>query len=194
MFGRRGHRSPGAAVAVAVVAVAVVGAAGCGSSSDPVGEAEEGIAAALAERLEAADVTVSCPDDADLDDGSNLACDVTVDGAPPQTVPFAIGSGGAVSPAVAVIPTSAVEAYLVSELTTAAEGEVEVDCGDAALVLHDVGETFGCTVERVTDGAGFEVTVEVRSLDGSVTYTVATTTTTATTAPPVDPAATTVPP
>jgi hypothetical protein len=109
-------------------------------------------------------------------------------------VPFAIGEAGSVSPAVAVIPTAAVERYLATELATAAEAGVDVDCGEAPLVVHDVGETFACTVVRSSDGASFDVTVEVRSLDGSVTYTVAATTTTATTVPAVDPAATTVPP
>lgn len=185
-----GHQRAGAAALLVALAVA----AGCGTT-DRVAEAEEGIAAALAQRLAVDEVRVSCPDDAELDDGSTLACDVAVGGGDPQPVAFTIGSGGAVSPAVAVIPTTSVEEYLASELAVAAEGEVVADCGGAALVVHDVGETFTCTVDRVSDGARFEVTVEVRSLDGSVTYSVATTTTT--TAPittPADPAATTVPP
>ena len=165
-----------AGLAAAGVAVLV---AGCGSE-DRVAEAEVGIAAALAERLEVDDVVVTCPDDAELEDGSSLACDVAVGGAEPQPVPFSIGDGGTVSPSAAVIPTAAVEAYLASELATAAEGEVDADCGDAPLLVHEVGSTFECTAERLTDGALFEVTVEVRSVDGSVTYTVATTTTTTT--------------
>lgn len=180
-----------------LVAVAVVGLGllACGGEADRVGEAEDGIATALDERLgdDAAAVAVTCPDDAVLDAGATLACDVAVGDGDPQPVPFAIGDGGSVSPAVAVIPTAAVERYLATELATAAEAGVEADCGDAPLVVHDVGETFACTVVRSTDGARFDVTVEVRSLDGSVTYTVAATTTT-TTVPVVDPAATTVPP
>lgn len=181
---------------VRAVAAALLALAAACSDDDRVGDAERGIAEVLAERLDVDDVTVSCPEDAALDAGTTVACDVVVGGAEPQPVPFAIGDGGAVSPAVAVIPTSAVEDYLATELAVAAEGAVEADCGDAPLVVHDVGETFACTVERTSDGAAFDVSVEVRSIDGSVTYTVAaTTTTTPPTAPPVvDPSVTTVPP
>lgn len=185
----RRSRLLGAAVAAALA----LGACG---ETDRVGEAEDGIASALGERLgaDAGSVEVSCPDDAVLDAGATLECEVAVGDGDPQAVAFAIGEEGAVSPAVAVIPTDAVETYLAAELATAAESEVTADCGDSTLVVHDVGGTFTCSVVRASDGAAFDVTVEVRSLDGSVTYTVAATTTTAPTAPPVDPAATTVPP
>jgi hypothetical protein len=178
------------------IAVAGFGLGAC-SDADRIGEAEEGIASVLGERLgdDATAVAVTCPDDARLDPGATLECEVAIDDADPQAVAFAIGEEGSVSPAVAVIPTAAVERYLVAELAAAAEGEVTADCGDATLVVHDVGETFECTVVRASDAAEFDVTVEIRSLDGSVTYTVVATTTTTTTAPPaVDPAATTVPP
>lgn len=178
------------------VAPAVVGFLACGGGADRVGEAEQGIASALGARLgdDAAEVEVSCPDDAVLDPGATLACEVAIGDGAPQPVPFAIGDAGAVSPAVAVIPAAAVERYLAAELATAAETGIEADCGEAPLLVHDVGETFVCAVVRSSDGTRFDVTVEVRSLDGSVAYTVAATTTTATTAPVVDPAATTVPP
>lgn len=181
-----------AACAAALVAAGLLGA--CSEPQDRVGDAEAGIADAFAERLAVEDVVVTCPDDAELESGTDLACEVSVGGAEPQPVAFAVGEGGAVSPAVAVIPTAAVEEYLAVELATAAEGAVEVDCGDAPLAVHDVGGTFPCEVVRASDGAAFDVTVEVRSLDGSVTYTVAATTTTAPPPPPADPAATTVPP
>jgi hypothetical protein len=178
------------------VAAAGVGLLACGGETDRIGEAEQGIASALGERLgdDAGEVEVTCPDDAVLDPGATLGCEVAIGGGAPQPVPFAIGEAGAVRPAAAVIPTAAVERYLAAELATAAETDIQADCGEASLVVHDVGESFVCTVVRSSDAARFDVTVEVRSLDGSVAYTVAATTTTAATAPVVDPAATTVPP
>jgi hypothetical protein len=178
-----------------LAAVAAVALGACGSEQDRVGEAEAGIAEVFADRLAVDDVAVACPEDAELEAGTELACTVSVGGADPQEVAFAIGDGGAVRPTVAVIPTAAVEGHLAVELAAAAEGEVDADCGDAPLVVHDVGGTFTCAVVRASDGVAFDVTVEVRSLDGSVTYTVAaTTTTTPPAAAPPDPAATTVPP
>lgn len=182
---RRGARTPRGLGALAIVVVLI---GGC-SDDDRVGEAEAGIAEVFADRLDVADVTVRCPDDAALESGSDLSCEVSVGRSDPQAIAFAIGEEGSVSPTVAVIPTTAVEGYLASELATSAGGEVEVDCGDAPLVVHDVGGTFSCDAVRTSDGVGFDVAVEVRSLDGSVTYTVATTTpttvaTTTTLAPP----------
>ena len=173
---------------------AVGGLAACGDEEvDRVGEAEAGIATALGERLGAdvAGVTVACPDDASLEAGTSLACEVTVGDGTAQDVSFTIGEAGVVSPTEAVIPTAAVETYLAEELATPAESAVEVDCGEATLVVHDVGGTLTCTAVRSADGVAFDVIVEVRSLDGSVTYTVVATTTTTAPPPPVDPAATT---
>jgi hypothetical protein len=187
------RRAPLAAALGVLVLAGVLGAC---SEEHRVGEAEDGIAAVLGERLGAdgGAVEVSCPDDAELETGDTLECEVVVDDGDPQAVAFAIGEEGSVSPTAAVIPTGAVEDYLAAELATAAEGEVAVDCGESALVVHDVGGTFTCTAVRTSDGVVFDVTVEVRSLDGSVTYTVAATTTTTTTVPAVDPNAPTTAP
>lgn len=177
--------------------VGLLGAAGlaaCSDEPDRLEEAQDGIAAALADRLDEPvdDVVVTCPDDALLEDGSDLTCEVAVGDADPQPVPFTIAEGGSVRPASAVIPTPAIVAHLESELATPAEGAVEVDCGDAPLVVKDVDDTITCDVVRTADGVAFTVEVAIRSLDGSITYTVATTSTTSTsTTLPVDPSATT---
>jgi len=166
-----------------VVLAGLAGAAllGACSSEDRVGEAEEGIAQVLAERLDGATVVVTCPEDADLEEGASLSCDVAIGDADPLEVPFEVGASGSVRLAASVLPTPAVEQHLRTELAGPAEGEVEVDCGDDPLLVRDIGGTFMCDVTRITDGVGFTVAVEVQSLDGSITFTVATTTTTATT-------------
>jgi hypothetical protein len=153
--------------------------AACGSA-DRVGETEDAVAAVLAERLdhEIDAVEVTCPDDADLADGASLECEVAVDGEGPQALALEIGAEGNARLISAVIPTSAAEAYLVDELAGPAQSDVEVDCGDAPLLIGAVGDTFTCEAVRASDGAAFDVTVELTAVDGTVRYRVETTTTT----------------
>jgi hypothetical protein len=169
---------------VALVAVAsVVALAACGDGDGRVADTEVAIAGVLADRLADADlqgeVVVACPDDADLDTGSRLVCDVAVGGASAQPVAFDVGPEGELALAASVIPTVAAEAYLAGELSTAAGDEVEVSCGDRPLLVGDVGDRFECDAVR-SDGAVFEVAVEITGLDGAVRYDVATTSTTST--------------
>ena len=173
-------------LAVALGLAVVLGAC---SSEDRVAEAEEVLAAALGERLsgaEARQVSVTCPDNASLDTGSTLHCDVAVGEDAGQSVAFTIDDESGVELASAVIPTADLEAYLVDELTPPAEGPVEVDCGDDTVLVESVGGTVTCEVVRASDGSRFEVVVEVTAVDGTVTYEVQpSSTTTTTTAPPV---------
>ena len=168
---------------LSALALGVLLVASC-SETDRVGEAEEGIAAVLETRLDSAAVGVTCPDDAALDEGATLTCAVAVGGAEPVDVPFEIGEGGSVRLAAAVLPTPSVEEHLRTELAASAEGEVAVECGDAPVLVRTVGGTIPCDVTRAIDGVGLLVQVEVQSLDGSVTYTVASTTVPATPAGP----------
>ena len=161
------------AAAVAVVALA----AGCGAD-DRVADTEAAIASVLAQRLDepAAAVAVACPDDADLDEGSTIECEVAISGSDAQRVGLEIGAEGGATLTSAVIPAEAAEAYLVTELSGPAQSEVTVDCGPRPLLVGAVGDTFTCEVVRETDGVAFDVTVEVAALDGTVRYRVETTT------------------
>ena len=173
---------------LAIVLGLVVVLAAC-SSEDRVAEAEEVLAAALGDRLggdDAPRVAVTCPDDASLDAGSTLHCDVAVGEDAGQSVAFTIDDESGVELASAVIPTADLVAYLVAELTPPAEGPVEVDCGEDTVLVESVGGTVTCEVVRASDGSRFEVVVEVTAIDGTVTYEVQpSSTTTTTTAPPV---------
>ncbi len=173
---------------IAVVALVALAAGGCGSeeAADPVAEAEAGLAAVLAERLDAEvdDVAVACPEDLVVEAGVEFACDVAVAGADAVAVDLAVAADGTVELRRAVVPTAAVEDYLATELAGPAEGPVEPRCGDHPLVVADVGDELRCQVERTADGAEHDVVVTVLAVDGTVRYRVEAPATTTTTAAP----------
>lgn len=171
----------------AVVLALVLTACGDSDEPDPGAEAEAGVRAVLVERLEAEpeDIVVTCPDELAVAPGTTFACSVAVGEADPVDVELAVGDDGIVELRRAVVPTTAAETYLEAELAGPAEGEVTVDCGDAPLLVADVGDALQCDVTRTDDGSTRPVVVTVLSLDGTVRYRVeAATTTTSTIAPP----------
>ena len=172
-------------VAAALFGLALVG---CGDDEPARAQvAEERITESLNDVLEdLGPVAVACPDDVEVAAGETLTCDVTVDGAQAQAVAFQVGEDGVISRTSVLIPKAAAEAYLVEDLTTAAEGPVEVTCGAEALIVREVGEAFSCTSVRLNDGATFLVDVKVTSDDALVQYDLTPVPTTGTTqvAPP----------
>jgi hypothetical protein len=173
--------------------VVVLLLAACGEEEpDPVAEAEAGVQAVLVERLDAEpeDVVVTCPAELEVAPGTTFACSVAVADADPIDVDLAVDADGVVELRRAVVPTAAAETYLEGELAGPAEGPVTVDCGDAPLLVADVGDELRCDVTRTDDGSIRPVVVTVLTLDGTVRYRVeapTTTTTTSTTAPPAPP-------
>lgn len=160
-------------VAFGGAAVLSLGLAACGDDGpSAVEEAEAGIADVVARRLGAAagHVVAACPDDAAVEPGVTLRCQVVVGGDAPVTLDLAVGDDGGVDLQHAVIPTAAAEAYLARELATAAEGPVSPDCGDTALLVAAVGDQLRCSVVRQSDGAVRSVVVTVLSNDGTVRY------------------------
>lgn len=163
-------------------------AAACGEA-DRVERAEDGIGAVIADRLgvDGGDVDVRCPADAALDPGATLTCEVEVVGADPQPVGFVVTGDGEIALGSAAVPTEAAEAFLVDTLATSAGVPVSVDCGEAPLIVREVGDTFSCTVTRSSDGSVFAATVRAVSVGGELefqvvpgpTTTIPTTTTTA---------------
>lgn len=154
------------AAVVAVVALTAAGA-GCGDD-DRDSRAEDAVRQLVAARaqVDIDEVAVSCP--SAVDDGRTATCAVTV-GGDELAVPVR-ARGDVLAPVDAVIGTQTAAEYLEGELATAAEGEVDVDCGDVALVVRPVGESFVCAAERLSDGQRFDVEVEVVSPDGEVRY------------------------
>jgi len=173
----------GRAAAAGAAVLAVL--AGCGEDGQTSAEeAEAGIAAAVGDRLRGAGdgsvaVVASCPEDLDIEEARTFRCEVTVEGGEPLAVDLAVDATGTVDLRQAVIPTDAAEDYLAGELATPAEGPVTVDCGDAPLLVADVGDEVTCDVVRDADGAARTVVVTVLTTDGTVRYEVrgATTTT-----------------
>lgn len=163
---------------LATAAVVLALAAACGDDSpSPAEEAEAGIAAVVAERLASAGTTsgavaATCPDDLDPSVGETFACEIVVGDSDPVVVELSVQGSGTVELRRAVIPTAAAEDYLVGELETPAEGPVSVDCGDAPLLVADVGDELRCEVARRSDGALRTVTVTVVATDGTVRYVV----------------------
>ena len=175
-----------AAVLTAVVA-GLIAACGAEEEADPGAEAEAGVQAVLVERLDAdpEDIVVTCPDDLAVAPGSTFACSVAVGEADPIDVDLAVADDGVVELRRAVVPTSAAETYLEGELAGPAEVPVTVDCGDAPLLVADVGDELQCDVTRTDDGTVRPVVVTVLALDGTVRYRVdAAATTSSTIAPP----------
>jgi Domain of unknown function (DUF4333) len=167
--------------------VAVVAALGaCGDDGHDVAtEAEAGVAAVLAERLDVpiASIGVTCPEDLDPEPGDTFTCDVSVTDDPTAAsavaIELAVSDDGTIELQRAVIPTAAARDYLTQALGPTAEGPVSVDCGPQALLVRSVGESFDCTATRTADGVQFRVVVNVVAVDGTVDYRVERTTTTA---------------
>lgn len=152
--------------------VLVFAACGDDEAPDPGQEAAAGVAAVVAERLdvEAQDVRVACPVGLDVEVTSTFTCSVAVPGADPVDLELSVAADGTVELQRAVVPTEAAEEYLVGELSGPAEGDVEVDCGEAPLLVADVDDDLRCEVVRVADGAVRSVVVTVLALDGTVRY------------------------
>jgi hypothetical protein len=158
---------------LAVVVLLTVALAACGDDeADPGAEAAAGVAGVVAERLgtDVADVVVTCPEELDIEATPSFTCSVSVADAEPVDVPLSVASDGTVELQRAVVPTDAAETYLEGELAGPAEGDVDADCGEAPLLVADVGDDLSCEVVRAADGATRTVTVTVLGLDGTVRY------------------------
>lgn len=165
---RRAHRFR---LAAAVGVLAALGA--CAEDGpDAAEEAESALAAVVAERLDVGvpHVGVQCPEDLDVEAGTEFSCVVTVGDATPVDLALAVEADGTVELRRAVVPTQAAEEYLVAELAGPAESPVVADCGDAPLLVADIGDELRCEVVRTADGAVHPVVVTVLALDGTVRY------------------------
>jgi hypothetical protein len=153
---------------VSVVGVEVLELAG----GDP--DVEDAVAGVVADQLGAtadpSEVDATCPGADDPQPGDEVRCRVTVGGGASLPVDFTVGDDGGLVLETAVLGREEVEAFLVAELAGPAEGDVEVDCGDEPVLAAPVDDVLLCGAVRSADGAGFDVVVRVRSVDGELAY------------------------
>lgn len=132
---------------------------------------EDAVEAVIAGRLDP-DVSseIVCPGASRPDPGEAVTCRASVDGGASEPFTLTADESGALVFDTAVLDRAAVEAFLVGELEVPAEGPVEVDCGDVAVLAGEVGDVLLCDAVRVADGAAYDVVLQIRSTDGELDY------------------------
>lgn len=113
----------------------------------------------------------SCPD-SEPEEGGTIECTIAIDGVEaPYTVTFTeVTDDGVdfdIEPAQAIISVASTVELYQAELEKQGYTDVEVDCGDAGVVVQDPGTTFTC--ELTQDGSTFEREVTIDDIDGNVT-------------------------
>lgn len=114
--------------------------------------------------------TATCPDDVAAEKGATFECTIDIAGVTALfrvTVTEASGEAGSfdVKPAKPIIGVAKAVELIRSNLDPSA-GDVQIDCGDAAVKVLDVGATFPCTL---TSGADTQtVNVLVKDAEGTV--------------------------
>lgn len=170
------HRAALAAVLLPVLASlgacsgSVSVGSGSGYDADKVAAQVQSAQEKVTPDLDVADAT--CPDKADMKVGSTIACSVTVEGVvAPYTVTFtSVGDDKAdfhIAPAKAIMSVDKVVTFLQQQASDQGLGDVDVDCGDAAIIVQDPGTTFSCTLSQGSKSQ--DVTLLVKDLDGTVT-------------------------
>lgn len=166
-------------LAAAILAPALTALAACsgsvstGSGYDPDDVAEQ-VQKAQAEAVPDLEVTdASCPDDSEPEKkGDTTECTVKIDGVEAAyTVTFTEVSDDGVNfdiePAQAIVSVaSTVEAFK-NEIEKQGFPDADVDCGEAGVVVQEVGSTFTC--DLTAEGTTIEGLVTIEDIDGNVT-------------------------
>jgi hypothetical protein len=113
----------------------------------------------------------------DVDDpavGDTVDCSVTIDGVEaPYTATFTtVDDDGVkfdIEPTKAIVSVEKAVNGIEDEYVKQGYDGVEVDCGDAAIVVDDPGATFDCTATQ--GGRTQDVTVTIKDLDGNIDFT-----------------------
>lgn len=119
------------------------------------------------------DVTdATCPDDADVKKGASIECSVTIAGVvAPYSVTFTSVEGDNakfdIAPAKAIVSVAKTIAVIQEQVDAQGLGKVDIDCGDAAVIVQDPKTDFTCTLTR--DGQTQDITVQLEDLDGHIT-------------------------
>ena len=169
-------RTPLAAAAAVLVLpfalAACSGSVSVGSGYDPKDVASEVQKAQekATPDLDVADAT--CPDD-DPQEGSSIECTVSIDGVEaPYTVTFTtVDDNGVkfdIAPAKAIVSVTKTVDAISAELEKAGYSGVDVNCGDASVVVQDPGTTFTCDLAQ--GGTTSQATVTIKDLDGNISF------------------------
>ncbi|GAA4366092.1 hypothetical protein GCM10023146_08820 [Nocardioides caricicola] len=162
------------AAALLVPALTVLGA--CSASVSTGGYDPDDVAKQVQEAQEDVtpdlDVTdASCPDESEPEEGDTTECTVEIDGVEAAyTVTFTEVTDDGVNFEVEPVLPIVLVATVVETFQTSIEEQgfsgVEVDCGEAGVVVQEVGSTFTC--DLTADGATVEGTVTIDDADGNV--------------------------
>ena len=116
----------------------------------------------------------TCPDDVDVEEGAKFECTVEIEGV---EAPYSVTLNDVnedeervnfhSEPAKPIIDVSLVTEFLRGNLNEASQ-DAEVDCGDEAVIVTEVGGTIECTV---SDETGSEtVSLVVKNLQGDIGF------------------------
>lgn len=160
-------------VPVLTALAACSGSVSTGSGYDPDDVAEQ-VQKAQADATPDLEVTdASCPDDSEPEkDGDTTECTVEIDGVEATyLVTFTDVSDDGVKfdiePAEAIVSVAKTVELFQGEIAKQGFPDAEVDCGEAAVVVQEVGSTFTC--DLTADGTTIEGTVTIDDVDGNVT-------------------------
>jgi Domain of unknown function (DUF4333) len=166
-----------AALAAALLVPVLAGLGACSASVSTGSGYDAGAVAKQVQKAqeEAApdlDVTdATCPDDADVKKGATMECSVTIEGVKaPYAVTFtSVEDGDAkfdLAPAQAIVSVEKTVAAIQKQVDAQGLGDVDIDCGDAAVIVEDPKTSFTCTLTQGDQTQ--DVTVEIEDLDGNV--------------------------
>ena len=166
-------------LAAAVLAPFLTALAACsasvstGSGYDPDDVAEQ-VQKAQADATPDLEVTdASCPEDSEPDKkGDTTECTVDIEGVEATyLVTFTEVSDDGVKfdiePAEAIVSVAKTVELFKGEIEKQGFADPVVDCGDAAVVVQEVGSTFTC--DLTAEGTTIEGTVTIEDVDGNVT-------------------------
>jgi hypothetical protein len=140
------------------------------AGGDP--DVEAAVAGLVADRLEGepGEVVARCPGVEDPQPGDSVRCRVEVGGGASTAIDFTVDDDGALVLESVLLDRAGVEDFLTGELEDDAQGAVDVDCGEEAVLVASVGGLVTCEAVRVADDVAFDVAVEVVSGDGELAY------------------------
>lgn len=161
---------------VATLGVALLLGAGCSASIQVGGYDAADLEDQLVEEQKEAspDLEVGaavCPEDIDdVEEGDSFECTVEIEGTEaPYTVTLTDEDEGTLDfkPAKAIIDVSKIVEFLRGNLNTQF-ADADVECGDEAVLVTEVGDTIDCTV---SDETGSEtVPMVVKNIDGDIGF------------------------
>ncbi len=157
-----------------LVAVTAVLVGGCGGQAQlDMVRARTAITASLNKEYDLAVTGLRCPEDVEARAGRSFRCRLSIGGRPLVVRVVQRGDEGdlRVEPAAAVLRMDRVRKDLAATVAEQlGKGRLRVDCGPDQVKVVDPGGDFDC---KVSDGASTKtVTVRVRDVSGSLTYTV----------------------